>query len=65
MGMLNKPTIYKNHGKPSFMDLILRNCQHSFQNIFVIETSLTDFHKMVTTVMKTTFINYLLQLQIC
>ena len=37
------------------MDLILTNCPHSFQNSCVIETGLSDFHKMVVTVMKTTY----------
>ena len=54
-GMINKPTYYKNPEKPSCIDLILTNCSRSFQNSCVIETRLSDFFKMVTTVMKTTF----------
>ena len=53
--MINKPTCYKNLEKPSCIDLILTNCPSSFQNSSVMETRLSDFHKMVTTVMKTTF----------
>ena len=53
--MINKPTCYKNPEKPSCIDLILRNCPRSFQNCCVMLTGLSDFHKMVTTVMKTTF----------
>ena len=53
--MINKPTCYKNPEKPSCIDIILTNCPRSFQNSCVIETGLSDFHKIVTTVMKTTF----------
>ena len=52
--MKNKPTCYKNHEKPSCIDLILTNCPCSFQNSCVIQTGLSDFHKMVATVMKGT-----------
>ena len=40
--MINKPTCYKNPGRPSCIDLILTNCPRSF-------------HKMVVTVMKATY----------
>ena len=53
--VINKPTCYKNPKKPTCIDLILTSCPPSFQNSCVIETGLSDFHKMVTTVMKTTF----------
>ena len=53
--MTNKPTCYKNPEKTSYIDLILTNFLRSFQSSCVIETELSDFHKMVTTVMKTTF----------
>ena len=51
--MINKPTCYKNPDKPTCIDLILTNCPGSFQNCCVIETSLSVFHKMIVTVMKT------------
>ena len=51
--MINKPTCYKNPDKPTCIDLILTNCPWSFQNSCVIETGLSDFHKMIVTVMKT------------
>ena len=47
--MINKPTCYKNPKNPSCMDLILTNCPHSFQISCVIETGLSDFHKIVIT----------------
>ena len=53
--MINKPICYKNSDKPSCRDPILTNCPRSFQNSCAIETGLSDFHKMVVTVMKTTF----------
>ena len=53
--MINKPTCYKNPDRPSCTDLILTNCPRSFQTSCVIETGLSDFHKMVVTVMKTTY----------
>ena len=53
--MINQPTCYKNLEKPSCIDLIQTNCPCSFQNSCVIEIGLSDFHKMVITVIKTTF----------
>ena len=37
------------------LDLILTNSPYSFQNSCVIETGLSDFHKMIVSVMKITF----------
>ena len=53
--MINRPTCFKNPEKPSCIDLILTNCPRSFQNSCAIETGLSDFHKLVVTVMKTTY----------
>ena len=53
--MINRPTCYKNREKPSCVDLIFTNCPRSFQNSCAIETGLSDFHKLVVTVMKTTY----------
>ena len=53
--MINKPTCYKNPSNPSCIDLILTNYPRSFQNSCVIETGLSDFHKIVVTVMKTSY----------
>ena len=46
---------FKNLENPSCIDLILTNSPYSFQNSCIIETSLSDFHKMIVSVMKTTF----------
>ena len=53
--MINKPTCFKKREKPSCVDLILTNCPRSFQNSCAIETGLSDFHKPLVTVMKTTY----------
>ena len=53
--MISKPTCYKNPDKPTCIDLILTNCPWSFQNSSVIETGLSDFRKMIVTVMKTSY----------
>ena len=48
-------TCYKNPEKPSCIDLILTNRPRSFQGCHIIETGLSDFHKMTVTVMKMYF----------
>ena len=53
--MINKPTCFKNPDKSSCIDFILTNCSRSFQNSCAIETGLSDFHKLVVTVLKTTY----------
>ena len=53
--VINKPTCFKNPDKPSCIDLILTNCSRSFQNSCAIETGLSDFHKLVVTVLKTAY----------
>ena len=53
--LIKDATCYKNPENPPCIDLILTNNFNSFQNSGVIETDLSDFHKMTVTVMKTTF----------
>ena len=53
--LIKVTTCYKNPKKPSCIDLLLTNLTKSFQNLSVVETELSDFHKMIVTVMKTTF----------
>ena len=53
--MINRPTYFKNPEKPSCIDLSLTHYPRSFQNSCVIETGLLYFHKLVATVMKTTY----------
>ena len=53
--MKNK-TCFKNPDRPTCIDLFLTNSQHSFQNTMTISTGLSDFHKMIITVLKSSFI---------
>ena len=53
--MINKPTCYKNSDKPICIDLILTNSPGSFQNSCVTKTGLSDFHKMIVTIVKTSY----------
>ena len=47
--------VKKNPDRPSCIDLILTNYTRSFQNLCAVETWSPDFHKVVVTVMKTTY----------
>ena len=53
--LINKATCYKNPNNPSCIDLLLANFPKYFQNSCLIETGLSDFHKMVLTVIKANF----------
>ena len=53
--LIKDPTCFKNPENPSCIDLIVTNSPYSFQNSCVIETGLSDVHKMIVSVMKTTF----------
>ena len=53
--LIHVPTCYKNPNNPSCIDLILTNSPRSFQSSCAIETGLSDFHKMIVTVMKESF----------
>ena len=53
--LINRPTCWKNPSKPTCIDLILTNRPTFFQNTNVIETGLSDFHKMVVSIIKTSF----------
>ena len=51
--LIKQPTCYKNADNPSSIDLLLTNRKNSFQNSMTIETGLSDYHKMIITVLKT------------
>ena len=53
--LVKDPTCFKNPHNPSCIDLILTNKSRSFQNTVVIETGLSDCHKMTLTVLKSDF----------
>ena len=50
--LIKEHTCFKNQKNPSCIDLILINRSRSFQNSCTIETGLSDFHKVILTVMK-------------
>ena len=53
--LIKEPTCFKNPNKPSWIDLMLTNKPRSFKHSCVIETGLSDSHRMTVTVMKATF----------
>ena len=53
--MKNK-TCFENPDRPTCIDLFLTNSPHSFQNTITMSTGLSDFHKMIITVLKSSFI---------
>ena len=50
--LVNKPTCYKNPMNPSCIDLILTKSPKYYRNSIVFEIRLSDFHKMVVTIIK-------------
>ena len=53
--IIKQPTCFKNPEKPSCIDLILTNRPKSFQGTCVIETGLSDFHRMTVSVLRNHF----------
>ena len=53
--LVKEPTCFKSTENPTLIDLILTNKSQYFQKTRVIEAGLSDFHKMVLTVMKTKY----------
>ena len=53
--LVKNPKCIKNIDHPSCIDLILTNKSGSFQNTLIIETGLSDFHRLTVTVMKVNF----------
>ena len=54
--LVKEGTYYKNPRNPSCIELYLTNSPLSFQNTLSVFTRLPDFHKLVLTVSKTTFV---------
>ena len=50
--LVKEPTCFKNSYYPSCTNLFFTNCPRSFENTVTIETGLSDFHKMVITLLK-------------
>ena len=53
--IVNKPTRLKNPKNPPCIDLMLTDKQERFLKVKTVETELSDFHKMVVSVFKTSF----------
>ena len=53
--LIKEPTCFKNPQNPSCIDLILTNRSKSFQDTSVIETGLSDCHKLTISVLKMIF----------
>ncbi len=53
--LVKEPTCYKNPDNPSCVDLFITNGYRSFMKTTTVGTGLSDFHKMIITVMRTTF----------
>ena len=53
--LVKDKTCFKSIENPSCIDLFITNSCMSFQNTTAVSTGLSDFHKMIVTVMKTTF----------
>ena len=52
--LIRVPTCYKNPANPTCIDLMLTNSNRSFQKPCTIAAGLSDFHKMIVTVLKST-----------
>ena len=53
--LIKEPTWFQNPDNPTCTDLTLANKPLNFKSIYVIETELSDFFKMIVAVMKTDF----------
>ena len=53
--LVKQKTCFKNPDNPSCIDLILTNSPRSFQDSSVFETGLSNFHKLIITVLKQYF----------
>ena len=53
--LIKMPTCFKNPSKPSCIDLILTNRPNCFQHSCVIESGLSDFHKLTVSVLKSSY----------
>ena len=49
---MKEPTCYKPNCNPSPIDVILTNRKNHFKNGIIIESILSDFHKLILTTLK-------------
>ena len=50
--IIKQPTCFKNPSNPSYIDIFLTNNANCFQKSSVFKTGLSDFLKLIVTVMK-------------
>ena len=53
--LMKEPTCFKNLANPKCIDLMLINRHRSFLTLCVIETGLSNFHKMTVAVVRSFF----------
>ena len=53
--IIHENTCYKSMNNPNCIDLITTKSPNSFQNTSTFCTAVSDFHKLVVTVLKTSF----------
>ena len=51
----NTPTRFKNRENPFCIDLLLTNSKNKFGEVLVLESGLSDFHKLLVSVLKSYF----------
>ena len=51
----NTPICFKNPENPSYINLLLKNSKSNFNEALVLESGLSDFHKLVVPVLKSYF----------
>ena len=56
--LIKQPTCYKNPTNPTCIDLILTNAPRSFHSTYVVETGLSNFHRMTMAAMRKSFKKY-------
>ena len=53
--LVEQKTCFKSTNNPSCIDLFVTNSPRSFQNTITLASGLSDFHKMILTILKSTF----------
>ena len=53
--LVQQKTCFKSTNNPSCVDLFVTNSPRSFQNTITFASGLSDFHKMILTILKSTF----------
>ena len=57
ISLIRNPTCFKNHGQPKCIATmpLFPQTNHSFQSSCTIDIGLSDFHRLIVTVLKTNF----------